>query len=47
MSKERNYGIDFLRLVFMYMVCILHTLGQGGVLNAITQGSNEYKVFGY
>ena len=32
--KERNYGIDSLRLVLMYMVCILHTLGQGGILAA-------------
>ncbi len=30
--KERNYGVDALRLVLMFMVCLLHTLGQGGVL---------------
>ena len=29
MKYERNYGIDLLRLVLMYMVCMLHTLGQG------------------
>lgn len=41
---ERNYGIDLLRLVLMYMVCILHTLGQGGVLGScISRG--EYGVF--
>lgn len=33
MKSERNYGIDLLRLVLMFMVCILHTLGQGGVLS--------------
>ena len=29
---KRNYGIDLLRLVLMYMVCILHVLGRGGIL---------------
>lgn len=24
MKNERNYGIDLLRIVLMYMVCILH-----------------------
>ena len=45
MSKERNYGIDLLRLVLMYMVCMLHTLGQGGILNASVAGTGGYKVF--
>ena len=45
MKKERNYGIDLLRLVLMYMVCMLHTLGQGGVLSACEAGRIEYKVF--
>ena len=39
MTKERNYGIDLLRLVLMFMVCILHTLKQGGVLEACEAGS--------
>ena len=29
---KRNYGIELLRLVLMFMVCMLHVLGQGGVL---------------
>ena len=45
MKNERNYGIDLLRLVLMYMVCMLHTLGQGGILNACEAGTIEYKVF--
>lgn len=45
MSKERNYGIDLLRLILMYMVCMLHTLGQGGILNASAVGTNGYKAF--
>ena len=35
-NKTRNYGIDLLRLVAMFMVVILHILGQGGVLSNIT-----------
>ena len=35
-SSNRNYGIDALRLLLMFMVCILHTMGQGGVLGALT-----------
>ena len=45
MKNERNYGIDLLRLVLMYMVCMLHTLGQGGILSACESGTTEYKVF--
>lgn len=30
--SERNYGIDLLRLVSMFMVVVLHVLGHGGVL---------------
>ena len=44
-SSERNYGIDALRLVLMYMVCVLHTLGQGGILSASAAGTLEYKVY--
>lgn len=45
MGKERNYGIDLLRLIFMYMVCMLHVLGQGGILAASAVGTAEHKVF--
>lgn len=44
-KNERNYGIDLLRLVLMFMVCLLHILGQGGVLGASSAGSVQYKVF--
>ena len=43
--KERNYGIDLLRLVLMYMVCVVHTLGQGGVLKACSRNIGGYEVF--
>lgn len=45
MADERNYGIDLLRLVLMSMVCILHILGQGGVLAANQKGSVGYSAF--
>lgn len=31
-SSERNYGIDLLKIVSMFMVVIIHILGHGGVL---------------
>ena len=43
--NERNYGIDFLRLILMFMVCMLHTLGQGGVLSACSSGDINHKIF--
>ena len=41
---ERNYGIDLLRIVAMFMVVLLHSLGQGGVLKSVVIGSFQYKV---
>ena len=32
--KDRNYGIDLLKILCMFMVVILHILGHGGVLNS-------------
>ena len=43
--KQRNYGIDLLRLVSMYMVCLLHTLGKGGILEACSKGSLDHEVY--
>lgn len=40
--KERNYGIDFLRILSMFMVVVLHTLGNGGVLYSATPLSSHY-----
>lgn len=45
MAGKRNYGIDLLRLVLMYMVCMLHTLGRGGILDAYEKGSKGFAVF--
>lgn len=30
--RERNYGIDLFKMFAMYLVCVLHVLGQGGVV---------------
>lgn len=43
--EKRNHGIDLLRLILMFMVCLLHTLGHGGILNASVKGSISYNVF--
>ena len=45
MKIQRNYGVDLLRLVLMYMVCMLHTLGHGGILYATEAGTIKFKVF--
>lgn len=42
---ERNYGIDLLRPILMFMVCVLHILGKGGILSAVSFGTVEYKTF--
>lgn len=44
MLKERNYGIDLLRIISMSMIVMLHVLGHGGVLNASAQNTVGYGV---
>ena len=39
---KRNYGIDLLRMVLMFMVVILHTLGHGGIIEATEPLSSQY-----
>lgn len=36
---KRNYGIDLLRMLLMFMVVVLHVLGHGGVLDATPEGT--------
>ena len=33
--KERNYGIDLLKIVSMFMVVVLHVLRHGGILENV------------
>lgn len=41
-SGVRNFGIDLLRIVSMFMICILHTLGRGGILGGTMPFSKSY-----
>ena len=41
-GTERLYGIDFLKIVSMLMVVLLHVLNHGGVLEAIDGFSAQY-----
>ena len=43
MAKERNYGIDLLRIVAMFFVVTLLSLGRGGILAGAQAGSALYK----
>ena len=38
-SKERNPGIEVLRIVSMFAIVVLHVLGYGGVLGAAKGGA--------
>lgn len=40
--EKRNYGIDFLRILSMFMAVILHILGRGGMLENIEPLSGNY-----
>lgn len=39
---KRNYGIDLLRLVLMFMVVVLHVLGHGGILMTAQPMTGQY-----
>lgn len=41
-SNERNYGIDSLRIVSMFMIVMLHVLGAGGILAKSVWGTAHY-----
>ena len=41
-KENRNYGIDLLRIVAMYMVVVLHVLNLGGITNSETVSSGNY-----
>lgn len=42
-ENTRNYGVDLLRIVSMYMVVVLHVLGQGGALQEAMSPSLQYQ----
>lgn len=43
-KKQRNYGLDFLRIISMLMIVFLHVLRQGGILELATPFSINYEV---
>ena len=43
-NQERNYGIDLLKIISMYMVVQLHVLGCGGILGNCEKFSFNYYV---
>ena len=43
-TSERNYGIDLLRIVAMFMVVLLHVLGPGGILFEAKSGTVNFAV---
>ena len=40
--KERNYGIDLLRIVAMFFICILHICGQAGAMLRVSGYTGSY-----
>ena len=43
-KRERNYGIDLLRVVSMFYILLLHSLGRGGLLKNTVEGSTQYNL---
>lgn len=42
-NNKYNYGIATLKIISMVMICILHILGQGGILDNTIYLSSQYK----
>lgn len=42
---KRNYGIDLLRIVSIFMVIILHIMAQGAAIYSVDKGSLNYYIF--
>lgn len=43
-TNERNYGIDLLRMLLMFMVVVLHVLKKGGILEAVRMRTPNYYI---
>ena len=43
-KKERNYGIDLLRVLSMFFVVVLHSYGNGGILTNTIENTTQYKI---
>lgn len=44
MTEERNYGIDLLKILSMFMVSLMHVLCQGGLFAQYEHGSGNFAV---
>lgn len=42
--RERNVGIDLLKILAMFMIVIWHILGHGGIINSVETFSLNYKI---
>lgn len=45
--NKRIYGFDYLKLLLMFMICILHVLGQGGILDSLSNNTYLYYIAYY
>ncbi len=43
-NSQRNYGIDLLRMFAMFLIAILHVLGQGGILINTESSPLKYNI---
>ena len=41
--KDKNYGIDALKILSMFMIVVLHVLANGGILNASVRFTGQYE----
>ena len=41
---KRNYGLDALKIISMFMIVVLHVLGQGGILSGLPQFTARYNI---
>ena len=41
-ESKRKYGIDFLKIISMLMIVLLHILSHGGVLKGLNSFSAQY-----
>lgn len=42
--KNRNYGIDLLKILSMFFIIVLHINSRGGLFSAVEITSSYYKV---
>ncbi len=43
-KEDRNYGVDLLKIVSMFMVVVLHVFGQGGILSKLGNGTLNWYI---